>query len=132
MAAAGLHRLGLAYQGIPFSVDEMLPAPAQGILGIETRCGDEATIALLKPLHHEVSHRQALGERAFLRYIEGGCHAPMGVYCKIKGESFTIRGFFQTERSYLEDSSEGLAGEEAEKGKELALRIKEKIEHEEK
>ncbi len=124
LAAAGLNRLGLPYDGVVFSTEEMLPAPAQGILGLETRCGDEAVIGLLKPLHHAESHRQALAERAFLRDIEGGCHAPMGVCCKIDGMSFTLRGFFQTETDYLEETVYGVAGTEAAKGKELALALR--------
>lgn len=127
LAAAGLNRLGLDYNGILFDTDAMLPAPAQGILGLETRCDDEAVIALLKPLQHEDSHRQALAERAFLRYIEGGCHAPMGVYCKIDGDRFTIRGFYQTETEYLEATVYGAIGEETAKGKELALTLKERM-----
>jgi porphobilinogen deaminase len=82
---------------------------------------------LLKPLHHEKSHRQALAERAFLRHIEGGCHAPMGIYCKINGDEFTMRGFFQTETDYLEETVSGVAGEEAAKGRELALMLKERM-----
>lgn len=127
LAAAGLNRLNFDYNGIVFDTEAMLPAPAQGILGLETRCGDEAVIALLQPLQDEESHRQALAERAFLRYIEGGCHAPMGVYCKIDGEHFTIRGFFQTETDYLEATVAGVAGEEEAKGKELALLLKERM-----
>ena len=127
LAAAGLNRLGLDYTGIILDTDVMLPAPAQGILGLETRAGDEKTLALLSSLHHEDSHRQALAERAFLRHIEGGCHAPMGVYCKIDGDRFTIRGFFQTESEYLEDTVFGVAGEEEAKGRELALTLKERM-----
>lgn len=127
LAAAGLNRLNIAYDGIIFDPEAMLPAPAQGILGLETRCGDEAVIALLQPLQHEASHRQALAERSFLRYIEGGCHAPMGVYCQIDDENFTIHGFFQTETDYLEATVAGVAGEEEAKGKELALMLKERM-----
>lgn len=127
LAAAGLNRLGLLYDGVVFSIEEMLPAPAQGILGLETRSGDKAVIELLKPLHHEESHRQALAERAFLRYIEGGCHAPMGVSCKIEGDTFTLRGFFQTETDFLAETVCGVAGEEADKGKNLALALRERM-----
>ena len=130
LAASGLNRLGMEFEGFPFSTEEMLPAPAQGILGIEARTDDAETKALLAKIHHEDSHRQSLAERAFLRYTEGGCHAPMGVYCDIHGDSFTVTGFFKTEKQMYTETAEGLRGEEAEKGKEIALRIKENIKNE--
>lgn len=130
LAAAGLNRLGLTYEGFALSIDEMLPAPAQGILGLENRCGDEETKKLLRSLHHEASHRQAQAERGFLRYIEGGCHAPMGAYCQIEAEDFTITGFYDTSKCHYQVSLSGKKGEEYAKGKALALELKEKIKNE--
>ena len=130
LAAAGLRRLGLDYEGFPFSVTEMIPAPTQGILGLETRSDDEETKALLRPIHDEDSHRQSLAERAFLRYSEGGCHAPMGVHCVIDGDAFTVTGFFKTDRALYRETAAGKRGEEAAKGREIALKIKESIDHE--
>lgn len=131
LAAAGLNRLGMGdlinEKGIWLTAEQMLPAPAQGILGLETRVGDERTLALLSPLHHEPSHRQALAERAFLRYMEGGCHAPMGAYCHLLGDDFEIEGFFQTEHNFYRQSLRGRRGQEAELGKALAEKIKEMI-----
>ena len=54
----------------------------------------------------------------------------MGVYCDIHGDSFTVTGFFKTEKQMYTETAEGLRGEEAEKGKEIALRIKENIKNE--
>ena len=130
LAAAGIHRLGLDVEGFCFDLENMLPAPAQGILGLETRIDDAQTKALLQKIHHEKSHRQAQGERAFLRYTEGGCHAPMGVYCDIQGDTFTITGFFHTEKAMYRETAQGVKGQETEKGKEIALKIKEKIKNE--
>ena len=130
LAAAGIHRLGLDVEGFCFDLENMLPAPAQGILGLETRIDDAQTKALLQKIHHEKSHRQAQGERAFLRYTEGGCHAPMGVYCDILGDTFTITGFFHTEKAMYRETAQGVKGQETEKGKEIALKIKEKIKNE--
>lgn len=130
LAAAGIHRLGLDVEGFCFDLENILPAPAQGILGLETRIDDAQTKALLQKIHHEKSHRQAQGERAFLRYTEGGCHAPMGVYCDIQGDTFTITGFFHTEKAMYRETAQGVKGQETEKGKEIALKIKEKIKNE--
>lgn len=131
LAAAGLQRLGLGQlieeRGLLLEPDDMLPAPAQGILGLETRVGDLQTLALLQPLHNEASHRQALAERAFLRHMEGGCHAPMGAFCRLLGEEFEIEGFFQTEQNFYRQKLRGSAGQEAVLGQALAEKIKELI-----
>lgn len=131
LAAAGLKRLGLggliAERGLLLEPEDMLPAPAQGILGLETRVGDSQTLALLQPLHNEASHRQALAERAFLRHMEGGCHAPMGAFCRLLGEEFEIEGFFQTEKNFYRQTLRGRLGQEAAFGQRLAEMIKELI-----
>ncbi len=131
LAAAGLKRLGLggliAERGLLLEPGDMLPAPAQGILGLETRVGDVQTLPLLQPLHNEASHRQALAERAFLRHMEGGCHAPMGAFCRLLGEEFEIEGFFQTEKNFYRQTLRGRLGQEAAFGQRLAEMIKELI-----
>lgn len=130
LAAAGLNRLGIEYEGFILSLEEMLPAPAQGILGLENRCSDETTRKLLASLHDSDSHRQAQAERAFLRYIEGGCHAPMGAYCTIEGMESTVKGFYDTDKHHYEASASGVKGEEYNLGKTVALELKEKIKNE--
>ena len=131
LAAAGLKRLGLggliAERGLLLEPEDMLPAPAQGILGLETRVGDVQTLPLLQPLHNEASHRQALAERAFLRHMEGGCHAPMGAFCRLLGEEFEIEGFCQTEKNFYRQTLRGRLGQEAAFGQRLAEMIKELI-----
>ena len=132
LAAAGLSRLGLIDKIAGFALEpqDMLPAPAQGILGLETRADDTATQKLLLPLHDEVSHRQMLAERAFLKFTEGGCHAPIGAYCEISNASFTLCGFFQTDRGLHRKTISGRYGEEAAAGAKLAQNIKEMIANE--
>lgn len=125
LAAAGLRRLQIPYQGFPLSLAEMIPAPAQGILGLEYRKEDQQTSRLLQPLHDEDTGRQAQAERAFLRFIDGGCHAPTGAYCELNGDSFTITGFYQNGTRHCRKSIQGVRGEEWEKGRELALQLKE-------
>lgn len=130
LAAAGLERLGIAYEGFAFRMEEMLPAPAQGILGLEVRAADSATIDLLSVLHDEDSHRQALGERAFLRTIDGGCHVPLGAYVEINGDAFTAAGFYASNSYRCRLTTSGKRGEEEEKCRQLALELKEKVENE--
>ncbi len=82
LAKAGLDRLGhhIIPAGLHATViEEMLPAPGQGAIAVQTRADDAATIALLAPLHHEPTARCVEAERDILRQLGGGCHLPLGV-----------------------------------------------------
>ncbi|MDO4673937.1 hydroxymethylbilane synthase [Campylobacter sp.] len=93
LAMAGVKRLGLegAVKFIaPFSKDELVPAAAQGILGIEAR--DEGEIlALLECLNDEEAMIESMIEREFVRVLEGGCQAPIGINAEFSGGQITVR-----------------------------------------
>lgn len=78
LAAAGLQRLALDERisaRLPSTL--CLPAIGQGIIGIEARSGDNETIALLAPLHHDDTAFRLAAERAVSRTLNGGCSAPI-------------------------------------------------------
>lgn len=80
LAAAGVRRLELDLGELgarELTPEEMLPAPGQGALAIETRAGDPAT-ACLKRLHDEQVARCIAAERTLLEMLGGGCHLPLG------------------------------------------------------
>ena len=80
LAAAGVRRLGLDLGELgarELTPEEMLPAPGQGALAIETRAGDPAT-ACLKRLHDEKVAECVAAERGLLEMLGGGCHLPLG------------------------------------------------------
>jgi hydroxymethylbilane synthase len=81
VAAAGLDRLGLS-GAISARLDpfELMPAPAQGALGLEIRAGDEEAAGLLRPLEDAETVRAATAERALLAALGGGCQAPVAAY----------------------------------------------------
>lgn len=81
VAAAGLDRLGLG-DAISARLDpfEVMPAPAQGALGLEIRAGDAAVEQLLRPLEDAETARAATAERALLAALGGGCQAPVAAY----------------------------------------------------
>lgn len=81
LAAAGLHRLGEDGVGTPLDVNEWLPAPAQGAIGIECRADDERAIALLAALDHGPSRAEVMAERALLAALGGNCHSPIAALC---------------------------------------------------
>ena len=80
LAWAGLERQGKQYTDlVAHKLTNLYYAVGQGALGIECRAGDEAVLSLLKPLHHEPTALRCTAERALMRTLEGGCHAPIGV-----------------------------------------------------
>lgn len=82
LAAAGLHRLGLKERITRYlEPEEMIPAPAQGILALEIRQSDTKLLEMLNRLKDEETDRAAKAERGFLREIGGSCHIPVGAVC---------------------------------------------------
>lgn len=82
LAYAGLKRLDLTEnvtQLIP--IDEMLPAVAQGAIGIACREGDDTMAGYLAGLNHEETRIAVVCERAFLTALDGSCRTPIAGYC---------------------------------------------------
>src|SRR3546814_2247924 len=71
LAAAGLHRLGQDDVGSPVPVEVMLPAPAQGAIGIEVRAADSDATRLLAEINHEPTFDAVMMERALLAALGG-------------------------------------------------------------
>jgi len=87
LAAAGLNRAGLADQITHhLDVDQFVPAPGQGCLGLQSRDDDERVNGLLAPLHHAPSARALGAERAITTQLEGGCRAPIGVLVEVEAD----------------------------------------------
>lgn len=93
LAAAGLIRLQLQNRITSFLTPEQsLPAGGQGAVGIECRTDDEATIALLKPLHHSLTAEQVIAERAMNKRLQGGCQVPIACYAIHQSDQLWLRG----------------------------------------
>jgi len=81
LACAGLRRLGLEQRiACAISPDEMLPAIAQGVIGIECRLDDERVAELIRPLAHLETGLRTRAERAMNAALAGGCQAPVAGY----------------------------------------------------
>ncbi len=93
LAVAGLKRLGLADRITATIADDfMLPAVAQGAIGIECRFDDEDTAALLDPLNDVSTSLCVTAERAFLGRLEGSCRTPIAGLGTLDDGVFTFRG----------------------------------------
>ncbi len=106
MAAAGIQRLGLE-ENISELVNpsQMLPAPAQGIIAIESRENDAFIDELLSQINHRESWIRGRAEYTFLETIQGGCQVPIASYSEINGGQLTINGMVLSPdgKQYLSD-----------------------------
>jgi hydroxymethylbilane synthase len=96
LAMAGLRRLNArARHTVPFSIDELVPAVAQGALAVETRANDERLAAELRAAVNDAAAELCVGcERAALRAMRAGCSAPIGIHATLAGDTMTATGFF--------------------------------------
>jgi hydroxymethylbilane synthase len=85
LAAAGLDRLGRTDVGHTIPFETMLPAPAQGAVGIEARSDDTAILALLAAINDFSTQSRVLAERALLAGLGGTCHSPIAALARIEG-----------------------------------------------
>ncbi|MFT7209775.1 MAG: hydroxymethylbilane synthase [Granulosicoccus sp.] len=93
LASAGLIRLGMHERiANELTVEDSLPAAGQGIVGIETREDDEANIALMDKLHHQMSSYRVQAERALSARLDGGCQVPIAAFSQMDGEKIWLRG----------------------------------------
>jgi len=124
LALAGLKRLGLD-QHVSEKLDpaRFLPAPAQGVIGIEIRAADALTAERVACLEHAETRLQATAERTFLRTLEGGCRVPIAALAELRDGTVHLEGAvgdLQGQRFYR-DSANGT--DPAAVGRVLAQRL---------
>jgi hydroxymethylbilane synthase len=127
LAMAGLNRLGLAHVArAPIEPGEMLPAVAQGAIGIERRAGDHRAADLLAPIHHGPTGLRLAAERAFLAGLDGSCHTPIAGLAELSGRNLRLRGeILRPDGSdVLTEDDTAPADQGAELGAELARRLR--------
>ena len=94
LAMAGLTRLGLLdeVKAAPIGEDDMLPAVAQGAIGIERREDDPVVARMLDAIRHPETEARLAAERAFLAALDGSCQTPIAGLAEIDGAAMTFRG----------------------------------------
>jgi hydroxymethylbilane synthase len=106
LAAAGLDRLERVDVGHAIPIDTMLPAPAQGAVGIEARADDADTLAWLAAIDDRDTHDAVAAERAFLAALGADCHSPVGALAVREGDALWLRAELLSE-----DGRHRVAGE---------------------
>ena len=93
LAMAGLNRLEASeVSAAPISADQMLPAVAQGAIGIERRADDTRVADMLAAIHHRETGERLAAERAFLRALDGSCETPIAGLAELDGDQLHLRG----------------------------------------
>lgn len=91
LAAAGLERLGLQrYISQQFTAEQMLPAAAQGVVGIECLDSNTRLRAVLQQLQHPATTQTTAAERAVARHLQASCHSPVAAHALLDDEQLTI------------------------------------------
>ena len=106
LAAAGLNRLGKTKVGSPVPLDLMLPAPTQGVIGIECRADDSVVAGTLTMIDDRSTHIIIVAERAFVRALGGSCHSPVAALAVIEDGRVWLRA-----ELYSEDGKAKIADE---------------------
>ncbi len=93
LAMAGLNRLGNAHIAqSAIDTDEILPAVAQGAIGIERRTDNTEIHAMLSAIADKDTATRLAAERAFLEALDGSCQTPIAGLATLDGDSLTLRG----------------------------------------
>ena len=123
VAAAGLRRLGLDLaNGAPLDPEVFVPAIGQGIIAVEAREDDPATLRALAAIDDADTRTVAAAERAYLARLGASCVTPMAAHATVTSGSLRVIGFVADEdgRSVLRGSVEGARGDAALLGRRLA------------
>jgi hydroxymethylbilane synthase len=96
LALAGLRRLGLAQGdsypgGVTLSTEEILPAPAQGAIGIVCRADDTPLRELIAAISHGPTAIAVTAERAALEALDGSCRTPIAALATLTGDTLSLR-----------------------------------------
>jgi hydroxymethylbilane synthase len=92
LALSGLQRLKQTdVVASILSVEEMLPAVAQGAIGVECRAADKRTHDLLAPLNDADTAICIAAERALLAALDGSCKTPIAALAELDGGAVSLR-----------------------------------------
>ena len=115
LAVAGLSRLKMEdIITAPISTDEMLPAVAQGAIGIERREKDIKVATMLEAIHNSTTGLLLSAERAFLEALDGSCETPIAGLAEFKNENLRFRGeILKTDGSEVYSDEQVVSKEDA-------------------
>jgi hydroxymethylbilane synthase len=126
LAAAGLERLELDHHiSQQFLPTEMLPAAAQGVVGIECLADNGGLIQILDTLSHPTTVQTTLAERAIAKQLQASCQSPVATYAVVDGDAIEVTALVALPdgSDSIRDSVSGNARDAERLGEELASRL---------
>lgn len=133
LAAAGLKRLGLENRiSRYFTPDEMIPSAGQGILAVQGRKGED--YGYLDGYCDRDAWLAGTAERAYVKYLDGGCSSPVAAFAEVGGDEIFIRGLYYSEATgkWLTGQIRGAAEDGEKLGTALAKQLKSDCEEDKK
>lgn len=124
LAVAGLKRLSLLEKASTIlSLEDFIPAVAQGAIGMQCRTEDKETLEILVSLNHLHTFQAVTAERAFMKALNGSCRTPLAAYAHIEGETLFLNGMRSDPQGQNMDfiSHKGPASQAERVGREAAL-----------
>ena len=92
LAAAGLRRLEIEpEQAIELSLDHWLPAPGQGVIGIQCRAEDQQAVEWLQRIHCQTTAHSVMAERAVIETLGGDCRMPLAAFAVLDDGEIHLR-----------------------------------------
>ncbi|MEM9434271.1 MAG: hydroxymethylbilane synthase [Pseudomonadota bacterium] len=129
LAMAGLNRLGMSDVAAgAIAPEDMLPAVAQGAIGIERRADDSRMAEMLEAIHDAATGQRLACERAFLAALDGSCETPIAGLATLDNGTIHMRGeVLRPDGSEaLTEQASGAIVDGAQLGREMGLKLKSK------
>ena len=107
IAAAGYRRLSIepeGYRVVVLAFEDMLPAPGQGALALQTRADDRELVELLGTLHDAATAAEVETERRALELLGGGCGMPLGIHAQRRDGELHIEAILGPDEWQLHDA----------------------------
>lgn len=129
LATAGLRRLGFESQiSEEFTPERMLPAAAQGVVGIECLEHESELRALLSQLEDRNTKTTTVAERAVARELQATCQSPVASLATLDGQRIRLQALVAAAdgSQILKESASGHADTAESLGKHVAQRLLER------
>lgn len=101
LAMSGIKRLSISEENI-YQIDKniMVPAVAQGAIGLQVCKENQFINDLIQPLNHFQTFQCVKAERMFLKEMNGSCRTPIGAYAQIKDDDMVVDYMYADENNY--------------------------------
>jgi hydroxymethylbilane synthase len=126
IALAGLRRLGREGEtGTAFDVEQLVPAPGQGVLALEARADDAAVTALAARLSDGAALTRLESERVVVAVLDTSCRTPVGVHARRDGDTLLLDAYvgLPDGTDWIRDELSGDVADPSALGKALAKRM---------